>query len=219
MREIPNVTLVAIDCTDRINGTIQALIHSSKEIEFGNIKILSHEKPENLPSKIHFEKIDKITNINEYNKFVFLELGQHIETSHCLMVQDHAYILTPEMWVDEWLDLDYLGSAWLDVPNTYIANNGERVRNGNGGFSLRSKLIMTLPKIMGWELREEQGWFNEDGNCCCYWRREMLENGVNYGSFADSVDFGYEKPMTENNFGKKKFFGFHRNLPVGYQNE
>ena len=219
MKNLPTITLIAVDCTDRIKGTIQAMLFSMLKINFGEAKLLSHEKPNCLPPEIEFEKIDKITNIDEYSKFVFLDLGKHIETSHCLMVQDHGYVISPEMWVNEWLDLDYLGCAWAVVPNTYMANNGERVRNGNGGFSLRSKKLLDLPKKMGWYLREEQGWKNEDGNVTCYWRKEMLEQGINYGSLADAVDFGYEKPMMENNYGRKKFFGFHRNFPLGIRDE
>ena len=89
-----NVTLVAIDCTNRINGTIKALLHSSEELEFGDIKILSHEKPENLPSKIHFEQIDKIANINEYNEFIFLEYSTSLASNTSKTKSDSLIILS-----------------------------------------------------------------------------------------------------------------------------
>ena len=65
MLKLPDVTLVAVDCTNRINGTINALVESSKDIDFGAIKLLSHEKPDNLPEFIQFEECPKINNIND----------------------------------------------------------------------------------------------------------------------------------------------------------
>ncbi len=146
MKELPDVTLVAIDCTDRIKGTIQAMLFSMLKINFGQVKLLSHDKPNCLPPEIQFEQIDKITNIDEYSKFVFLDLGEHIQTSHCLMVQDHGYVISPEMFDDDWLQYDYIGAIWPWSETAYITDEGEHVRNGNGGMSLRSKKILDLPK-------------------------------------------------------------------------
>jgi len=209
MKNLPTVTLVAVDCTDRIKGTIQAMLFSMLKINFGEAKLLSHEKPNCLPPEIQFEKIDKISNINEYNEFMFLNLGQHIDTPACITVQDHAYVIHPEVWDDEWLQYDYCGAPWKWMKNSYVANNGEHIRQGNGGFSLRSKKLVDLPKKMGWELREEQGWLNEDGNLNCYWRREMLEQGIKYAPVEVAALFAYENPVPEN-ANSDLTFGFHR---------
>lgn len=211
--QIPDVTLIAVDCTNRIRGTINALKICTEKIDFGNVVLLRHKNPDNIPSFIVYKKIKRIKNIDEYNSFMFLELYKYFDTSHCLTVQDHAYIINPEMWDSYWLNYDYLGCTWDIVPNTYIANNGKRVRVGNGGFSLRSKRMCEIPSKMGWRLREERGFKNEDGQINCYYRKEFLELGIRYGGLEDSVKFGYEKPMKENNWGYQKFFGFHRNIP------
>jgi hypothetical protein len=121
--------------------------------------------------------------------------------------------LNPELWNNRWLEWDYCGAPWPVVENSYMANDGTRALQGNGGFSLRSKKICELPSKMKWELREEQGWKNEDGNICCYWRKEMLENGIKYAPVNVSSIFSYENPVIENNFGRIKTFGFHRNIP------
>ena len=192
---IKDVTLLAIDCTDRIRGTIEALNICVENIEFGDVVLLRHEKPNNLPSFITHREIKEIKNIDEYNSFVFLDLYKYFDTSHVLLGQDHAYILHPEVWDDNWLKFDYIGSPWGIVPNAYIANNGEISRVGNGGFSIRSKKICRLPSEKGWGLREEQGFKNEDGQICCYWKKEMLIEGVKYAPLNVAVEFGYEKPM------------------------
>ena len=213
--EVPDVTLVAVDCTNRIEETIKALQICAKKINFGNAVLLRHEKPKNLPSFIIYKKIAKIKNIDEYNFFMFLELYKYFNTTHCLTIQDHALIINPELWDNNWLKWDWIGAPWEIRENSYIANNGERIRQGNGGFSLRSKKICSLPSKMGWELREERGFYNEDGNFTVYWRKEMLKQGIKYAPLEVAAKFSYENPVGENNFGNTKTFGFHRNTPSG----
>lgn len=213
--QIPDVTLIAVDCTDRISGTINALKICSRAMEFGEVVLLSDKKPENLPSFVTYKEIEEIKNIDNYNYFIFLELYKYFNTSHVLLCQDHAYILHPEVWDDGWLKYDWIGAVWGVRENSYIGNNGERVRNGNGGFSLRSKKISQLPDKMGWELRQEQGFYNEDGNYTCYYRKEMLEQGIKYAPVEIASVFSYETPVLENNYGRLKTFGFHRHLPRG----
>ena len=209
--KIPEVTLVAVDCTDRVPGTITALITSTKDIDFGGVKLLSHEKPLDLPDFIEYNEIPKISNIDEYNQFMFMDLGDYISTSHCLTVQDHAYILHPELWTDDWLQYDWIGSPWKIIPNAYLTDDGERVRNGNGGFSLRSKKLMDAPHILGLKLEERQGYFNEDGNLAVYHRAKLLEYGIRYAPVEIASEFAYENTVPENE--GLLTFGYHRNLP------
>lgn len=210
MISLKDVTLLAISSI-RIPGTIQSLELCFKDIEFESVKLISHEKPKFLPEYIQFEECPKLNNIDDFNYYMFLEMGKHVSTSHCLIVQDHAYILNPEKWNNAWLNYDYIGSPWRIVENSYIANDYTRSRVGNGGFSMRSKKLLDLPKKMGWELREEQGWKNEDGNICCYYKKEMLQNGIKYAPLELAVQFGFENVTEENKYIKP--FGFHRNLP------
>ena len=212
---LPDVTLVAVDCTNRIKNTLKALKHCIAKIDFGEVVILTNRKPgltKELPKFYTYKHIKKIENINQYNHFMFLELGNYIETSHCLTVQDHAYILYPELWDNNWLKYDYIGAPWNYSEKFYIANTGEHVRVGNGGFSLRTKKLCGLPAKMGWELRQEQGYYNEDGNVCSYWRKEMLEQGIKYAPIEVASKFSYENLMVENY--RVKPFGFHRNFPI-----
>jgi len=211
---LKDVTLLAYT-SHEVEGTVASLQECQKDIKFAEVKLLSHEKPNNLPSNITYEYAPEINDINDFNHYMFLELGKHVSTSHMLYVQAHAWILHPELWNDDWLQYDYCGSPWRIVENAYIANNGKRARVGNGGFSLRSKKLLDLPKNMNWELRQEQSWYNEDGNVCCYWRKEMLENGIKYAPIEVASIFSYENPMKENNYGNIKTFGFHRRIPNG----
>ena len=212
MIKIPEITLITFTSV-RIPEHIEAMNQCVKDIEFGAVKFLSYKKPNDLPDYATFQKIHPMQNIMHFNTFCFKELYKYIDTSHALLFQDHAYIHNPEMWDNDWLMWDWIGSPWAIVENAYWANNGERVRVGNGGFSLRSRKILELPSKMDWDLRQEQGFYNEDGNFCCYYRKEMIENGIKYAPLEVALKFSYENPVPEHGGEYPKTFGFHRNLP------
>lgn len=207
---IKDVTLLAVSSV-RTAETIEALQTSSRSILFGDVKLISHERPNNLPSGINFGYCPKIENINQFNQYVFRNLTDHVSTSHCLMIQDHGYVINYHLWNDFWLDYDYIGAPWPIVKNTYIADNGEIVRVGNGGFSLRSKKILDAPRKLNLELTHVRGWYNEDGNLCCYHRSALLKHGIKYAPIEVAAKFSYENPLDVN----KDIipFGFHRNQP------
>ena len=211
---IKDVTLVAIDCTNRISNTIKALEISKKELDFGKVLLLSHERPESLPDGIDFKQCPKIENIDQYNLFMFFILTEYIDTPFCLTVQDHAYIINPSMWDDRWLDYDYIGAPWAYREDAYICHDtGEHVRVGNGGFSLRSKKLLDIPITYGMPLKEEQGFYNEDGNLCVYHRKMMLQLGIKYAPLKVACRFSFETPIEE--ILGLRTFGFHRNRPHG----
>lgn len=211
--QVPDVTIIAVDCTDRITNTIKSLIEGCKIINFGEVKLVSHKKPDILlPDFVKFEECKKINNINEFNNFMFFELGDYFSTSHCLYVQDHARILNPELWNNDWLNYDYVGAPWPYTHDSYICHNTkEHVRVGNGGFSIRSHKLQSLPKVFNLELKQEQGWYNEDGNFCVYHRKFMLEHGIKYAPLNVAKYFSYETSLLEN--ADIKTFGYHRNRP------
>lgn len=213
-KKLNDVTLLTYNTNpERTQGTIDSLNICCGDLEFYDVKFLSDRIPDNLPDNIKWEYAPKINHINDFNYYMFLELGKHIESSHMLFVHDHAYILHPELWDDDWLQYDYIGAGWKWMPDAYICHEtGEHIRQGNGGFSLRSSKLLNLPKEKGWYLKEEQGWKNEDGQCCIYWRKEMLENGINYAPIEVSAIFAYENDIPEN-INIKEFFGYHRNIP------
>jgi hypothetical protein len=207
---IKEVTLVAVSSI-MVPETIDALKISAQSIHFGDIKFISHEKTKNLPSWINFGYCPKINNIMDYNKYIFKDLTDQIETSHCLLIQYHGYVINYFLWNDFWLDYDYIGAPWPVVSNSYITDKGERVRVGNGGFSLRSKKLLDLPKKMNWDLEQRRGFYNEDGNLTVYRRKEMVDLGIKYAPVEVAAKFSYENPVPENKGIIP--FGFHRNIP------
>jgi hypothetical protein len=208
--QIPDVTLLAVSSI-KIDETIKALQKSCEGIDFGAVKIITHELPKNLPENIVFEECSKLKSVNDYSLYVFKYLTNHVNTSHCLLIQYDSWILNSIKWDNSWLKFDYCGGLWPIVENSYIANDGTRSRVGNGGFSLRSKKLMQIPLDNNWELRQEQNFFNEDGNVCCYYKKELLELGIKYAPIEVAAQFSFENVVQENLFVKP--FGFHKHLP------
>ena len=68
--DLPEVTLIAVSSI-RIHETILALQRSYRDINFAEVKLITHEKPINLPSDIKYEQCNPINNILDYNNLVF----------------------------------------------------------------------------------------------------------------------------------------------------
>ena len=85
--QIPDVTLIAYS-SGYVKETIESLKKSYQDTDFGAVKLLSHERPNDLPKEIKFEIAPKINEINDYNLYIFKYLGQHVNTSHCLLIQN-----------------------------------------------------------------------------------------------------------------------------------
>ena len=208
---LPDVTLIAVSSI-KITETIDALQKSYKEIDFGAVKLISHERPDGLLKEIEFEKCSKINDIMDFNYLAFSDLEKYIQTSHALLIQYHAYIINPACWNNDWLQYDYIGAPWRWQEKSYLTDDSEHIRVGNGGFSLRSKKLLEMPQKLELQLEQRQGYWNEDGNICVYHRSKFLGEGIKYAPVEIAAKFSYENPMSENNFGKMKSFGFHKNM-------
>lgn len=222
MLDLNDVTLVALT-NMRMEGHINALLHSIKHINFGDVKLISERDkvPSDLPSEIKFEEmIYPIRSIDDYSFYMIYNIGQHIETSHMLIIQDHGFVVNPSAWTDEFLEYDYIGAPWAWSENAYIDPFGNHQRVGNGGVSLRSKKLMDVPNkvVIPWDVNQgdfykhmNAGLFNEDGNICVHNRHLYEEQGCKYAPVEVAARFSYERDLPENE-GLTPFV-FHYSLP------
>lgn len=185
-----SVTLILL--TNRDFGGAQKAMDKSREgIEFGGAKIIWDE---------YCYSIDK------WNEKMIKELPQYIQTSHALIIHQDGYVINPNLWKDEWLELDYIGAPW-PLPQddySYRDEEGNLVRVGNS-VSLRSKRLMQLAATRPVEYR--YGNNNEDGHICC-WNRKWLESqGCKFATLEQAVHFSKEHEIPEN-MGLKTF-AFH----------
>lgn len=231
MLDLSRVTLIAIDNTPRVHNTIRAIHTCIEQANFGSIKLItSKELKDQCQEPLRQYGIDveemvyPITEINEYSKYVLYELHRHVDKEYCLMVQDHAFIINPNAWSDEYYDYDYIGAPWPYQENSYVTPFDEHIRVGNGGFSFRSKKLLEVPlkREIPFDCTTGDFYkhfnannFAEDGNICVHNRHMFIEEGCKFPPVELAARFAFETPVPENE-GLIPF-GFHCNLPPGIQ--
>tara|TARA_R110002074_G_scaffold32309_8_gene90297 strand:- start:3324 stop:3959 length:636 start_codon:yes stop_codon:yes gene_type:complete len=209
---LDNVTLVAVTSV-KINESIEALVNSKASIDFASVKLLT-DLDGIVVDGVDVLKIDKLSNLDEYSKFIVYDLNNYIDTEYALLVQYDGYVINPESWDDEFLKYDYIGAPW-PKPNddiTYRDPFNNLVRVGNGGFSLRSKKVLSLPSRKNLEWKSHYNYYNEDGFICCHNRHIFEEDGCVFAPINVAAKFSCEIPVTEH-VGVKSF-GYHKHKPA-----
>jgi len=231
MIELPDVTLISVDTTDNLEGTLNGIYTSMSGINFGAIKLITNkeqiEKNPGLKEEgfVLEEPVREIKNYNDYNDYAIYCLHNHVETSHCLLVQPDGFVLFPDKWDDEWLKYDYIGAPWPLVKDSYIDPFGNHHQVGNGGFSLRSKKLLEVPtKVeVPWETNNSDFYwmppgvvnYHEDGNICVHNRHIFVEQGCEFAPVDVAARFSQENRIPECEGITP--FGFHYRLPPGVE--
>lgn len=198
--KLPNVTLAAMTSV-KIYETIKALLYSMQGIEFGEVVLITHRKPANLPKGITYRHTSKLKDIDSFNYKMVYELGKYIDTDYVLLIHYDGFVVHPEKWRDEFLKYDYIGSPWpVPKPGTkhcYHDINGNLCRVGNS-VSLRSKRLLDFPGEAGliWEM-DEDGFYNEDIFLCCMNKHRLEEAGMKIAPVDVAKYFGHEHPVPE----------------------
>lgn len=187
MLKLPNITLILLTNRD-FKGAKRAIDKSCEGIEFGAVKIIWDEK---------------ITGIDEWNRKIIYDLPKYVDTSHALLIHQDGYVINPQLWNPEWLELDYIGAPWpLPKDNySYLDELGRLQRVGNS-VSLRSKKLMEAvartPESYFWSFKEKYGNTNEDGYISCH-NRVLLElSGCKFATLEQAVHFSKEHEIPEN---------------------
>jgi hypothetical protein len=197
MRELPQVTLIGVDCID-----VQRLLHAAeicqRSIRFGDVRILTslpHDHPSIVP-------IAPITSRDAYSSFMIKQLNAYVATPFALVIQYDGFILNPDAWRDDYADYDYIGAPWWE-------DEGQIV--GNGGFSLRSKRLLAL-------LQQDDAILDpgdldpsdapEDWYICVMIRPYLEERGIRFAPVGLAKQFSLEG---DEHYGVTwtNQFGFH----------
>lgn len=203
---LENVTLVSMTSVD-IDRTIKALEYSYKNIDFKSVKLITDRKISH--SEIEVCEINKMNNIDEYSYNMVYKLKDYIETEFVLIIQSDGFVVNPDKWRDEFLNYDYIGAPW-GIPNDNFSFRdpfGNLIRVGNGGFSLRSKKLISLPSQLNLEWKSYFGYYNEDGFFTCH-NRHLFENeGCSFAPIDVAKYFSHETEIPE--IKGIDPFGFH----------
>lgn len=132
---LPQVTLCAVSSVN-VKATVRALEASLAQIDAGAALLLTDSQVRPDHPGIRVVPIAPIPSARAYSDFLLTRLVDHIDTSHCLVIQWDGHVLDAGRWQPEFLDHDYIGASWPQF------DDGHDV--GNGGFSLRSRRLMQL---------------------------------------------------------------------------
>jgi hypothetical protein len=201
MISLPTVTICAVSSV-RIDETLHAIKESMRGITYGKVLFLTDKTvTDNSVTVIPIEPLD----YDGYSNFIIYKLKEYIDTEHVLIVQHDGYVLRPESWDPTFLNYDYIGAPW--PAGMHHTPEGVEVRVGNGGFSLRSKRMLTLPSDLALPFSDNKtGYYHEDGVLCNYHRKALEDAGIRFAPVAVAARFSHERDCAES---VRKPFGFH----------
>ncbi|MEI7451631.1 MAG: DUF5672 family protein [Candidatus Falkowbacteria bacterium] len=207
-KKLDTVTLLGIDCVNLERLKI-AMDICQKDFKFAAVKILTSLPSDDLENIV---KIDPIKSTEEYSRFCIERLDEYVDTPHVLIVQYDGFILNSKAWNDEFLDYDYIGAPWLvadwSIKNFNFPSEllGQWVV-GNGGFSLRSKKLLSMISELFRDNKFEK-YDPEDAAICVYYRQLLEDNGIKFSPVDLAKKFCFEGQNIKNYHWDGQF-GFH----------
>ena len=188
---LPSVTLCAAASVN-VGATVAALEYSMARADFAECLLFTDVGLDDVPSTIKAVPIARLQSSRDYSEFMLRGLGDHIRTSHCLVVQWDGFVIDAGRWDPAFLQYDYIGARWPQFDDGYDI--------GNGGFSLRSRKLLEACR------NSRIGAAHPEDVTICRTHREMLErdHGIRFAdrSVADSFSFERTTPGAPT-------FGFH----------
>ena len=139
---LSQVTVCAVTSVN-VKATLRALEACATQIAFAECLLLTDVDLRPEHPDIRVVPIERINSTKVYSDFLLTQLVDHVQTSHCLVVQWDGHVLDPGRWSSDFLDYDYIGASWPQF------NDGYDV--GNGGFSLRSRRLMKACRAPGFQ--------------------------------------------------------------------
>lgn len=200
MLDLEDVTLCCVDTRDP-DLAIGALRRCMRGIKYAEVLLFTRRARVLQPTDGIRLIEAEINSISEYSSFMLRGLVPHLHTSHLLVVQWDGFVIDPSRWDRAFLECDYIGAPWRDLPDELAV--------GNGGFSLRSRRL--LHALLDPDVQVSHP---EDLSICKV-NRAILQgrHGIRFASRALADRFSYERIEAPGpTFGFHGLFNFHREL-------
>jgi hypothetical protein len=216
------LTVVSIVGNNDGGLSIPAISKSIAELPGSHGLLISISRPIGLPDNIEWKEIFPL-DYRQYSLFVMFSLQHFISTEFCLIVQDDGWVLNGKNWSNDFLSYDYIGAPchnaligdelwgtfqWVDIENRIIIQNG--------GFSLRSKKLLSAPSSHGalYWFSEEKVFQNEDVQLTGIFRDQLAKLGIRFAPDDISKSFSVEDihPSINGNLNFKNLFGSHNTV-------
>jgi len=213
MLNLNKITILSINTRDP-ELSIKTIERSCKYIKFAKAILLTDKpiKHDFIESVI----INKINSLEEYSYFCVKELNKFVDTEFCLTVQPDGFVTNPLMWIDDFLNYDYIGAPWdILLSRQALYNCGILIHDlnkvpiivGNGGFSLRSKKLLHECSLVDYPDPR----IPEDNLITIVNRELFKQKGIKYADVKTAKRFSLECPidLNEKNLTLDAHFGFH----------
>lgn len=185
-----SITIVAIDY-EHHELTRFAIEQTMKCVDVSAVLTISDKQI--LPGA-GFIQTTPVNNLSQYNLIMLKGIADLIETDHALYVQWDGMANKADRWTDDFLKYDYIGAPWPSEPE------GRNV--GNGGFSLRSRKMLTACLDHEVVLLPEHNYAQEDASIGRNFRPLLEERyEVKYAPTHVASQFSYELGFYNNSFG------------------
>ena len=183
-----DLTIVAIDSLNH-NLTSLALDKTREIFPLAEVIVFGDYNFYNYGT---FVKVNKFSQ-PQHSKICLHDVYDVVDTNWALFIQYDGFPLREELWLDEFLNYDYIGSPM-----------GAPAIVGNGGFSLRSKKLLNLTKFIP-QGRIPNDWL-EDQLICDKYRPWLEKHGVKFAPISLAQRWGTQSIMYNEQPGS---FGFH----------
>ena len=120
--------------------------------------------------------------------------------------------INPNSLKDSFLNYDYIGAP-------FDAGGLRDPCSGNGGFSLRSKNLLSACKDLDFNnLFKKYSMNNEDVIICHYLYEDMVKKGIKFAppELAANFSMEHEPTILDYGFNRDQVFGFHGKHLAGY---
>ena len=190
MLHLKTCTAVAVTSVCR-ELTAHAARRCLASCDFADLFVLTDQ-----PMDVPWRPIEPLRGVGDYNRFIQRSLIEHVRTEHVLIFQWDGFVLDPGAWTDEFLAYDYIGAPWPEATSP----PGRHV--GNGGFSLRSRLLLEALLDPALDFDPSRP---EDKVICRELRPQLEErHGIRFAPVELAARFSFEHLRTG-----APSFGFH----------
>ena len=195
MLDLSAVTLLCVD-TRSPELALWAMKRCMSHAHFANAVLMTElAKVQTLSNDgIEYVQCPGMSSTREYSEVMLRGIAPYVSGTHVLIVQWDGFILHPDLWDSSFLNYDYIGAVWPQLPKTPV---------GNGGFSLRSKKL--LDALHHPDIIIE----HPEDLCICVTNRQKLEeDGLRFAPPEVAERFSVERTSWHPSFGFHGFFNF-----------
>ena len=198
MLNLSNVTLLCVE-TREPELAHWAIDRCLSGTQFAKVVLITYlDRVKTKRADIEYVQAPPIKTTKDYSELLLTGLDRYVEGSHVLVIQWDSFVIHPQLWIDEFLQYDFIGPVWPHHPQTPV---------GNGGFSLRSKKLLQAIQQPGFVKKHPEDY------CICADNRDFLEQQkIVIAPVNIAERFAVERTAWHEAFGFHGFFNFGRVL-------